>query len=762
MTESRVVVTVAGDDRSRELLPLETSPCTLACPTRINARGYVSLIADGRYEQALALIRERNPFPGVCGRVCPRPCEAACRRGEFDEAIAVCALKRFVFDLEMKRGIDPTTPVRIEREERVAVIGAGPAGLSAAFDLARAGYPVTVFEALDKPGGLMNVIPSFRLPERIVKREVDIILGSGIELVTGTVFGKGITWNGLRRRGYRALMLATGAQRPSWRFPSHAAAGHLHALDFLRLAAGERERRTTRPSGFSAEDVKGRRVVVLGSGMLALDAARTAVRFGAESVKLITATSRDLTPMLEGDLTAAVEEGVKVVYLAEPVSIARSGGRIRSVRFVRLREVAHDATGRAERFLRDGSDFDVPADVVLDAFSREIGSPVRIGKRSLERTAVDTVAVDRATMATNVSGVFAAGDMVTGTRSVVEAIASGQKAARGIRAYLEGEFIPSVYDPLDGGRRACREYALERLPEGRVSRYSIPAAEAKHRRTSFTEVERGYGERTAKLEAQRCLRCGLCAECVVCTDICERKDIQLTIDEDRTITVHAERDFWSAGPSNVFVEIDGTIREVPSVRTVCRVSPEYCVGCGRCEDVCGYSAVRVNIFPGGRFTAEVNEIACKGCGNCVAACPSSAMDQMNFERERFHGLLAGIDPGATRVLFVCRWARPEVVDLPPDVRVVETMCTGRLTPALIVGAIQNGCTGVMVCGCSEDRCHYGNGRRNGHEAIERSRDILSLLGYDPKLVIEISSDPRGFHEAVRSWTAGTAGRGSRV
>ncbi len=762
MTEPRAVVTVAGDDRSWELLPLETSPCTLACPTRINARGYVSLVADGRYEQALALIRERNPFPGVCGRICPRPCEAACRRGEFDEAIAICALKRFVFDLEMRRGVDPTAPARITRDERVAVIGAGPAGLSAASELARAGYPVTVFEALDSPGGLMNVIPSFRLPERIVKREVDIILGSGIELVTGTVFGRDITWNGLRRRGYRALILATGAQRPSWRFPPRGVAGHIHALDFLRLSAGLGGRRAGRRGGFSVKDMKGTRVVVLGSGMLALDAARTALRFGAGSVRLITATSRDLTSMLAGDLAAAVEEGVMVTYLAEPMKIEGSGGHIKGVRCIRLREASHDATGRAKRFLREGSGFDVPADVVLDASSREIGSPVRVGRRSLERTAVDTVAVDRATMSTNVSGVFAAGDMVTGPRSVVEAIASGQKAARGIRSYLEDSSIPSVYDTLDGGQRVCREYALERLPERHVSRYSIPLVEAKDRRTNFEEVERGYGERAAKLEAQRCLRCGLCAECTVCTDICERRDFRLAVDEDRTITVHAERDIWSLGPSSVFAEIDGTIHEVPTARTVCRVSPEYCVGCGRCEDVCGYGAVRVNTFPGGRFTAEVSEVACKGCGNCVAVCPTGAMDQSNFEREHFHVLLAGIEPGTTRVLFVCRWARPEVVDLPSDVRVIETMCTGRLTPALIIGAVQGGSISVMVCGCSEDRCHYGEGRRNGHEAIARSRDILSLLGYDPALVIETSSDPRGFNEAVRSWTAGTVKRGDRV
>ncbi len=752
--ESRVVVTKPGDERPWELVPLETSPCTLACPTRINARGYVSLVADGRFDEALALIRERNPFPGVCGRVCPRPCEAACRRGGFDDAIAICALKRFVFDVEMQRGIDPTMPARINRKEKIAVVGAGPAGLAAALDLARAAYPVTIFEAGDEPGGMMNVIPDFRLPKRVVKREVEIILGAGIELVTGTRFGKDITWNTLRRRGYRALLIATGAQRPSWRFPARHAAGCYHALDLLRMIAGVAVRPGKGRNGVTEDQINRKRVVVLGGGMLALDAARSAVRLGARSVKLVTGTSGELVPMAAGDLAAAVEEEVRIVYLAEPTELVRTGGRLKGVRCVRLRAETRDATGRVQTSRREASDFEIDADIVIDAFSREIDIRRLAGALRLASTMVNTVAVDGATMASGMPGVFAAGDMVTGPRTVVEAIASGQKAARGIRAYLEGEHLQSIYDSLDDDRRHPREFALERLPEEHARQFAVPLAEPKQRRTDFREVERGFSGRIAKLEAQRCLRCGLCAECVTCTDICERGDLEIALGDDRTITVHAERAFWDGKPQEVTVGLDGGLRRTTAVRTVCRVQPELCVGCGRCEQVCGFSAARVNTFPGGRFVTEVNEIACKGCGTCVAVCPTGAMDQINFERSRLHASIDGIERGTTRILFVCRWARPEMIDVPEDVRVIEVMCTGRLTPAMIIEAVRTGSAGVMVCGCREDRCHYGGGRRLGDAVVARSRNMLSLLGYDPHLVAETVCDPRDFHRTIRSWVVG--------
>ncbi|HUV35331.1 MAG TPA: hydrogenase iron-sulfur subunit, partial [Patescibacteria group bacterium] len=400
---------------------------------------------------------------------------------------------------------------------------------------------------------------------------------------------------------------------------------------------------------------------------------------------------------------------------------------------------------------RERSEFEIEADVVLDAFSREVEVRGLSGPLRLRCTMADTVAVDGGSMAAGVRGVFAAGDMVTGPRSVVEAIASGQKAARGIRAYLEGDRTPSIYDQLGDDQKHPREFALERLPGEHTERSAVPREAPEQRRNDFREVEHGYQERVAKLEAQRCLRCGLCAECVTCTDICERKDLQLALGEERTITVHAERDFWDCRPSEVSIELDNESRSVPAVRTVTRVRPELCVGCGRCEQACGFSAVRVNTFPGGRFVSEVNEIACKGCGTCVGVCPTGAMDQINFERSRLHASIDGIEPGTKRVLFVCRWARPETIDVPEDVHVIEVMCTGRLTSAMILEAVRTGCTGVMVCGCSDDRCHYGGGRRQGDRAVAHARDILTLLGYDPGIVTDTACEPRGFHRAIHSW-----------
>lgn len=751
--ESKIIARIPGDEETWELSPLETSPCTLACPTRINARGYVSLIADGRYEEALALIRERNPFPGVCGRICPRPCEAACTRGGFDEAIAICALKSFVFDIEMKRGIDPAEPLRIHRREKVAVIGAGPAGLSAAVEFARAGYPVTIFEAADEPGGMMNVIPEFRLPGRVVRREVRAILDSGVGLVTGTVFGKDITWNALRRRGFRALLLATGARLPSWCIGAAGMEGVLHALDILRIAGelridGSAVKKTVPESGLS-----GKSVVVAGDGVMALDAARTAVRLGCRAVKLVAGRGRELMPVQAGNLDAAGAEGVEFIFLSRPLKLLKSGGKIRGISCIRLKEEEPDATGRRDLTPVKGSRFDVAADIVIDAYSRSVDiRSIRKGL-ALSLTPAGTLAVDGMTMEAGSAGVFAAGDLVTGPRSVVEAIASGQKAARGIQAYLGGKSIGSVFDPSEGGKRSTRGFALDRPPETRISRMKMPAVQARRRRRDFIEVEKGYSEWAAKLEAQRCLRCGPCAECTVCVDICGKKDMLISMD-DLEITVHAGREFWSRKPSEVLLELEGEKSTGCIVRTVCRVQPEFCIGCGRCEEVCGYHAVRVEAFPGGRFMANVSELACKGCGNCVAVCPTGAMEQANFERRLLRDALSAVEPGKTKVLFTCHWARPEKLALPDYVLVVEVMCTGRLTPALLLGAVERGATGVMVCGCTVEGCHYGFGRENGGRVVERTLNILSLLGYDRNILIEGSCTPHDFHSAVRRWAVG--------
>jgi len=733
----KIKVRIPREETVWDLVPLETSPCTLACPTRINARGYVSLIADGRFAEALALVRERNPFPGVCGRVCPRPCEAACTRGRFDEAIAICGLKRFVADVEMKRGLSASSPARIHRAEKVAVIGAGPAGLSAADQLARLGYPVTIFEAKDAPGGMMNLIPGFRLPRKVVEREARAILEAGVELVTGVKFGKDVTWNTLRRRGFKAILVSTGAWRPVWKWGASGVTGVFHALDFLQNAALE---------------VEDRRVAVAGDGMMALDAARTALRLGATGVTLIVGRSRALAPFHRDDLAEAGREGVKMLFLARPSRLVRKGRKLAGVKFVRLKEGAPDATGRRAVAEISGSEFAGDFDVFIDAYARGIDVALtRASKLGLKLSEAGTVRIDPGTNVAGSKGVFAAGDLVTGPRSVVEAIASGQKAAYGIHEYLSGETIHSPLDLTIDEAIAGREFTLERLPESKKPRQAMPLEGAKARRSDFREVEKGYQAQVARREAQRCLRCGPCTECALCVDICEKKDLLFRVDETLAIDVHAGREFWSRMPERVTMTLGEETTEAAPVRTISVVNESLCTGCGRCEEVCGYKAVHVEARPDGVFVSRVDGLACKGCGTCLAVCPTGALSQPNFESSGFDHRLDSIAPGRTKVIFACHWARPATVDVPEGVLLIETMCAGRVPPSLILDAALRGASSIMVCACRENQCHYGFGKRTSAESMDRSRELLELFGYDAAMLTEEHCGRDDFSKIVGKW-----------
>ncbi len=728
----RITATPAEGEAVWELEPLHTSPCTLACPARINVRGYVSLIADGHLPEALELIREQNPFPGVTGRICPRPCEAVCTRGEFDGPIAICALKRTVFDLEMERGETDRPEYEVTRKEKIAIAGSGPAGLSAAVQLERLGYRVTVFEAADRPGGMLNVIPEFRLPRRVVRREIDWILSGNTELECNTAVGRDVSWKALKRRGYSALLLATGAWRAERRFkPSGGRI--VHALELLR----------SKGKGYSPGDLDGAGVVVAGNGTMALDAARTAVRLGSRRVTWITENSGEKAPVLPEYLAQAEDEGVDIKFLSRMEDIRENDN---TVSYRRLKAVDMDSTGR-ERLEETGREYSLGADLVVDAYSRSFDKRSLQVDFDLPRGVLGEVRVDPDTMAVNDRGVFAAGDMISGPKSVVEAVALGMKGAREIHRYISGESVSSPFDVHPETESGRREYGLRRMPLEKKERKPMPLLEGERRKNEFTEAETGLDRRDARREAQRCLLCGPCRECESCADICERKDYELMVDGQH-ITIHADRDFWEGECSHLTLHYGDQKREVELIRTICSVDQDICVGCGRCERICGFDAARVFPGPDECFVAGVDATACKGCGTCISVCPTGAMDQTRFGSSTLYGRLEDITGDKSRVVFVCRWVVPCRTELPGDTILIETGCSGRLTTGIIMEAAAGGGREVVICRCREGDCHYRSGEERAEEVITGSRKLLAMLGIAPSRVAEVRCSPTDFNHRL--------------
>ncbi|HIC94943.1 MAG TPA: FAD-dependent oxidoreductase, partial [Anaerolineae bacterium] len=393
------------------------APCKAACPAGIHVQGYVALIAQGRFQEALALIREVIPFPSVCGRICHHPCESACRRGEHDEPIAIRDLKRFVADWETgqqgneERGDESPHSSLLPK---VAIVGSGPAGLTAAYFLAREGHPVTVFEALPVAGGMMAVgIPEHRLPKDVLRREIEAIEELGVEIRLNTPVGRdgGPGLDELRRE-YDALFIAVGAHKSRRLGVSgEDLEGVLHGVDFLhRVNLGE-------------DVALGRRVIVVGGGDVAVDSAMVARRLGAQQVTILYRRSRAEMPAHPWEVEEAEEEGIAFHFLASPVRVLGEKGRVVGLECVRMELGEPDESGRRRPIPIPGSEFTVEADTVIVAIGQAVdASFLEAGGWELGRGG--RIAVDPLTLATGVPGVFAGGDAVTGPATVIEAIAA--------------------------------------------------------------------------------------------------------------------------------------------------------------------------------------------------------------------------------------------------------------------------------------------------------------------------------------------------
>jgi indolepyruvate ferredoxin oxidoreductase alpha subunit len=484
-----------------EHLAPEPAPCVAACPANICAKGYIGRIAEGRLDDAYALIRGRIPFPSVCGRVCHHPCEEACLRGQLDAPEAIHTLKRFVAD---QGGIQPVAPA--QKVGRVAVVGAGPAGLTAAHDLSLRGYEVTLLDADSQPGGLLSRgIPAYRLPRSVLEREIGQVLTLGINYRSSQALGRDFTLDDLEEDGFDAIFLALGAGpglRPE--IEGGQARGVTDAIEFLaEVSEGRRE------------SVDGP-VVVVGGGYAAVDAARSALRLGATSATVVYRRSREEMPAQREEAVAR-DEGVEFVYLAAAGRLVTDDGQVQAVECQRMKQGEPDRTGRRRPVPGQGQ-FTLPAQLVIAAIGQQpelsmlADQGVALTRRGYVGTKGDHGATSR-------PGVFAGGDMVSGPATVIEAIVAGKRGAHGIDLYLSGDrrpVAPLHFHKLHTATPAALDAETNAAAcQPRVAEPHLPVAE---RMVSFPEVDQGYDAAGAQVEAARCLDCSPCSLCDNCLE----------------------------------------------------------------------------------------------------------------------------------------------------------------------------------------------------------------------------------------------------
>jgi NADH-quinone oxidoreductase subunit F len=472
------------------------APCQNACPADQNAWGYVTLISEGKFKEAIALIKEANPLPAVLGRVCVHPCENKCRRAQVDEAVSICALKRFAADTDMSSPLSYRPQPEAPKDKKVAVIGAGPAGLAGAYFLALKGYSVTIFEALPVAGGMLAVgIPDYRLPKEILNREIKGITDLGVEIKYNTRLGKDITTDKLFADGYSAVLMATGAHNgQKLRIDGEDATGVVDGVTFLRSVNLK-----------ETDKVKGK-VAVIGGGNVAIDAARSALRLGADEVSILYRREKDDMPAYKEEIDDAEKEGIKIYTLVAPNKIVTKGKKAVGVECTRMKLGKFDKGGRRTPEPVNSSEFVINADMIIAAvgqtpdISHLSGDGVKVYKNG-------TLEVNKKTLATTKEGIFGAGDNVRGPATAVEAVGDGKKAAMAIDEFLGGDGNPmnAYRDELINMVVTYNEaeYQKERV------RVAMPHLPVGKRSKNFTEVVLGYQANAAVEEAKRCLHCYL-------------------------------------------------------------------------------------------------------------------------------------------------------------------------------------------------------------------------------------------------------------
>ncbi|MBW1770398.1 MAG: FAD-dependent oxidoreductase [Deltaproteobacteria bacterium] len=556
-------------DNTTHIKHNDDPPCKAACPILTDAREYVQLIAERRFEEAFASIRKLNPLPSVCGRICTHPCEAACKRGQVEEPIAIATLKRFACDGSWKDQYKGTPPAK-PTGHKVAVVGSGPAGLAAAHDLALLGHDVTIFEALPILGGMLRVgVPAYRLPKDVLDEEIRAILALGIEAKTGVRLGKDIKLTELFKQGYKAVFLAIGAHKDrKLGIPGEdELAGVVSAVSFLRRVN----------QGESPE--VGEKVAVIGGGNTAVDSARCALRIGVEVVHMVYRRTGDEMPAAREEIEDAIEEGIQISYLTSPLEILGKDGKVTGLKCIKNELGEPDAGGRRSPKPVPGSEFTIDVDMVIAAIGQVPDSSFVAAELGVTDRRKRIIVDGAYTLVTTQPGVFAGGDAVTGPATVVEAISAGKRAAISIDLYLREKPFPSTERAEAEEPAKLSSSLIDKTRKfSRCGKQGIPVNQ---RLKGFDEVDAVLSEDLATKEALRCLHCYMgaqvdrekCVSCLTCVRVCP-----------------------------LGIPATSKMGEIT-------IDPFACQACGMCALECPVRAIEINLHSRGELAKQVEESA---------------------------------------------------------------------------------------------------------------------------------------------------------
>ncbi|NOZ24054.1 MAG: FAD-dependent oxidoreductase [Planctomycetes bacterium] len=663
----------------RDILEREWPPCRMACPAHVDVRAYLELAARGFYQEALAIIRERLPFPGVCGRICHHPCEEACRRNDVDEPAAIRDLKRFIFEHAADDLAKIAKPEQVR--EKVAVIGGGPAGLTAAYDLARAGFQPTVFDSAPVLGGILaTAIPKYRLPREVIQRDVDYILAHGVEAKTGVQIGKDITLDQLRQEGYKAIVIAVGlSQSRSLPIPGSDHPDVHQTLPFLWAAA------------FGEKVDIGKDVLVIGGGNVAIDVGRTALRLGAERVRLVCLENEEEIPAWDWEICEANEEGIEIIHRRAPKQVVIEGDKITGLETKGVTRVFDEE----KRFSPQYDESDVST-IECDTIIFAIGQASDLS--FLEGTGIKTdergrLEYNADTGQTSAEDVFATGEVVTGPGSAVEAVASGHRIAKAIQTYLEGGEI-DLAEELPPEIEKLPEASVPKIP--RTERPKMPTVAPEERKKNFDAFELGFEEVVAVAEARRCMSCGAgaevladkCSACLTCLRVCPF--------------------------------------DVPEVTDIARMPSAICQACSLCVTECPGNAI---VMKGYAITDILNDI-------------QNAIAKMDGADTRL--LVIGCGHHAPPVV-----PRDEGI---PGVAEVYLPTIGRLGVTDMLHAFEYGADGVLIVECESGTCRYPTVGERVARRTDQVRGMLKETGLgEDRLMLRVgvAGDRAATESAIR-------------